>query len=203
MSQPYRGAKNTTYEGGVRVPCLVRWPGKLEPGTGREGMMFIADWFATFVALAGAESAQDRPLDALDMTAMLFHGEESPREEIVFEVSGSVRVPTIRRGDFKLMGDLLYNIKEDPSEKEDVADQHPDVVRALKARLEAVGKERPPLGDKPLLMEPPLPYIYGIDENRNPPEWLKQHVDKVRAGQPQEWAPGKTPWPQAPKRPGE
>ena len=47
------------------------------------------------------------------------------------------------------------------------------------------------------------PYIYGIDENQEIPKWLKARVTKVRAGQPQEWAPGKTPWPQAPKNPGE
>jgi hypothetical protein len=61
--------------------------------------------------------------------------------------------------------------------------------------------ERPPLGDKPLLMEPPLPYVYGIEENENPPEWLKEAVERVRATQPKEWAPGETPWPQAPKAP--
>jgi hypothetical protein len=64
-----------------------------------------------------------------------------------------------------------------------------------------VGKQRPPLGDKPLLMDPPLPYVYGLDENKNPPQWLKDAVDKVRATQPKEWAPGETPWPQAPKTP--
>jgi hypothetical protein len=48
-------------------------------------------------------------------------------------------------------------------------------------------------------MDPPLPCIYGLDENKNPPEWLKKAVDKVRAKQPKEWAPGETPWPQAPK----
>jgi hypothetical protein len=50
-------------------------------------------------------------------------------------------------------------------------------------------------------MEPPLPYVYGIEENENPPEWLKEAVDRVRATQPKEWAPGETPWPQAPKAP--
>lgn len=203
MSKPYRGAKNTTYEGGVRVPCLLRWPGKTKPGSSRVGMMFVADWYATFVRLAGGSLEQERRLDALDMTGMLFEDEKSPRTEIVFEVSGSVRVPTIRSGKYKLMGDLLYDIEADPAETRNIAEDHPDIVKRLKARLDEVGKQRPPLGDKPLLMEPPLPYIYGIDENREVPDWLKAHVDKVRAGQPKEWAPGKTPWPQAPKGPVE
>ncbi|MEZ5330007.1 MAG: arylsulfatase [Verrucomicrobiales bacterium] len=198
MSKPYRGTKNTTFEGGVRSPCVMRWPGKITPGTTRGGMMFIADFYSTMIALAGGKHEQARPVDALDMTGMLFEDEPSPRSEIIFEVAGSVRLPTIRSGDFKLMGDMLFNIKEDPSEQNDIAAGHSDIVKRLAARLEAVGKERPPLGDKPLLMDPPLPYIYGEAENSNPPEWLKLHVDAVRAAQPQEWAPGETPWPQAP-----
>ncbi|MGY8690750.1 MAG: arylsulfatase B, partial [Verrucomicrobiales bacterium] len=201
MSKPYRGAKNTTYEGGVRVPCVLRWPGHTKPGSSNDGMMFIADFFSTFVKLAGGSLKQERPLDAIDMTGMLFDGKPSPRHEIVFEVSGSVRTPTIRSGDFKLMGDLLYNVVLDPSEQTDISDKHPDIVKKLKARLEEVGKQRPPLGDKPLLMEPPLPYIYGMDENKAPAAWLVDHVNKVRAKQSQEWARGKTPWPQAPKAP--
>jgi len=183
------------------VPCVMRWPGKTKPGSSADGLMFVSDWFATFVKLAGGSLKQDHPLDAHDMSEMIFNGKSSPRTEIVFEVSGSVRTPTIRSGDFKLMGDLLYNLVNDPSEKEDIAAKHPDVVAKLKARLEEVGKQRPPLGDKPLLMDPPLPYIYGIDENKEPAAWLVKHVKAIRAKQPQEWAPGKTPWPQAPKAP--
>jgi arylsulfatase A-like enzyme len=198
MSKPYRGTKNTTFEGGVRSPCVMRWPGKSEPGTTRDGMMFIADFYSTMITLAGGKHEQARPVDALDMTGMLFEAKPSPRSEIIFEVTGSVRLPTIRSGDYKLMGDMLFDIKQDPGEQKDIAASHPDIVKKLAARLEAVAKERPPLGDKPLLMDPPLPYIYGEAENRNPPEWLKKHVEAVRAAQPQEWAPGETPWPQAP-----
>ena len=162
-------------------------------------MMFIADFFSTFITLAGGNHDQKLPLDALDMTGMLFDGEPSPRHEIIFEVTGSVRLPTIRRDDYKLMGDMLFNIMDDPSEKTNVATGHPEIVKRLKARLDEVGKQRPPLGDKPLLMHPPLPYIYGLEENKNPPAWLKKAVDGVRATQPTEWPPGQTPWPQAPK----
>ena len=133
------------------------------------------------------------------MTDMLFNGDESVRDEIVFEVSGSVRLPTIRKGDYKLMGDMLFNIKEDPGEKNDLAKEHPEIVKKLSKRLELMANQRPPLGDKPLLMDPPLPYIYGQKENQLPPKWLVEHVDKVRSKQPKEWAPGTTPWPQAPK----
>jgi hypothetical protein len=96
------------------------------------------------------------------------------------------------------MGDMLFNIAEDPYEKTDIAAQNAEIVAKLSDRLANVGSERPPLGDKPLLMDPPLPYIYGQAENDNPPAWLKKAVDAIRAKQPTEWAEGETPWPQAP-----
>jgi arylsulfatase A-like enzyme len=198
MSSPYRGTKNTTFEGGVRVPCLVRWPGHTKDGCKNDGMMFVSDWFSTFIALAGGKQNASKPVDAIDMTQMLFDGTESPRDEIVFEVAGSVRLPTIRKGDFKLMGDMLFNIKLDPYEQVDVAAMHPDIVRMLSNRLALLAGERPPLGDKPLLMEPALPYVYGMQENDAVPEWLKRHIDAIRSKQPQQWAAGETPWPKAP-----
>ncbi|MFK8114753.1 MAG: arylsulfatase [Rubripirellula sp.] len=198
MSKPYRGTKNTTFEGGVRQPAILRWPGHTKPGTVKSGLMFISDFFPTFITLAGGEHKQSRPIDGIDMSKMLFEGSESPRQEIIYDVSGSVRLPTIRRGEFKLMGDVLYNIANDPGEQTDIAKQHPDVVQDLRVRLAAAAAERPALGDKPLLMDPPLPYVYGQAEQKNIPAWLKQAVDEVRASQPTEWAPGETPWPKAP-----
>ncbi len=200
-NRPYRGTKNTTYEGGVRVPCLMRWPDHTEPGSSNDAMMHVTDFFATLVTLAGGSLDQPRKLDSIDMSGVLFGDQQPKRNEIVFEVTGSVRSPTIRSGDFKLMGPLLYNIATDPYEQTDVAAKHPEIVKKLAARLEEVAKERPPLGDKPLLMSPALPYVYGIDENRDPPKWLIDAVDQARAKQPKEWPPGETPWPQAPDRP--
>lgn len=198
-NRPYRGTKNTTYEGGVRVPCLVRWPGKLKAGTKNDCLMHVVDFFATFASLAGASLQQDRKLDSIDMSSAIFDEKPGPRNQIIFEVAGSVRYPTIRSGDFKLMGPELYNIRKDPYEKNNIAGQNPKLVKQLKAILDRVAKERPPLGDKPLLMTPALPYVYGQKENRNPPDWLIRHVEKYRAKQPKSWPPGKTPWPQAPK----
>ncbi len=199
MSKPFRGTKNTTFEGGVRQPCVIRWPGHVSPGSTKDGLVFIADFFPTFVTLAGGKHEQPRPIDGLDMTEALFAGEPSPRDEIIFDVSGSVRLPTIRQGDFKLMGDMLFDIKNDPAEQTDVALKHPRLVAKLRERVVKVGLERPPLGEKPLLMDPPLPYVYGADEQAETPQWLIDKVDAVRATQPKEWAPGETPWPKAPQ----
>lgn len=202
VNRPYRGTKNTTYEGGVRVPCLVRWPGKIEPGSTSDAMMHVVDLLPTLTGLANGNTDPARPLDGMDMSDVLLKGAASPRTEIVYEVHGSVRLPTIRSGDYKLMGDMLYNIIDDPGESTDIAKQHPEVVTRLKARLQEVSATRPPLskvlGDPPALMDPPLPWVYGQDENKNAPQWLKEEVEAVRRKQPQSWPPGKTPWPQAP-----
>ena len=198
MSKPYRGTKNTTFEGGVRQPAIIRWPGHTKPGTTKDGLMFISDFFPTFITLADGNHQQKKRIDGIDMTSMLFEEKPSPRNEIIYDVAGSVRVPTIRAGDFKLMGDALYNVVLDPSEQSDIASQHPRIVKKLRTRLDAVGKQRPPLGEKPLLMDPPLPYVYGLNEQKQVPRWLVKAVDEIRATQPKDWAPGETPWPKAP-----
>lgn len=196
---PYRGTKNTTYEGGVRVPCVLRWPGMIDANTANDEMMFIADFYNTFITLGDADPDQDRAVDGMDMTDVIFAGAKSPRDEIIFDVAGCVRLPTIRKGKWKLMGEELYDIDADPSEKNNLAKQNPEVVGALKRRLAQAASERPPMPRMDRLMSPAQPWVYGEKANANAPDWLKRAVMEVRKTQPQEWAAGKTPWPQAPK----
>lgn len=202
VNRPFRGTKNTTFEGGVRVACLMRWPGTIKAATESDAMMHIVDFLPTFVGLAGGSLERCRKLDGMDMSKVILEGAAGPRTEIVYEVDGSVRLPTIRSGDFKLMGDMLFNVVQDPTESTDIAAQHLQKVAELKARLTAVGKSRPPLknvlGSSPMLMDPPLPYVYGQEENAAAPAWLIERIEAVRRQQPQHWPEGKTPWPQAP-----
>ena len=81
----------------------------------------------------------------------------------------------------------------------DLAQQLPDLARDLAARLEALSKERPPLLGMDRLMSPALPWVYGQEENAEAPDWVREWVREIRATQPTDWAPGTTPWPQAPK----
>jgi arylsulfatase A-like enzyme len=199
MNAPYRGTKNTNYEGGVRVPCIVSWPDKIEPGTSSDALMHVTDFYNTLINIGGGSIDQERKLDGIDMTSVLLEGAESPRDEIVFEVSGSVRLPSIRKGDYKLTGSELYNIIEDPSEKNNIAAAHSELVANLQARLETLGQERPPMPSMELLMSPALPWVYGQQENAQAPQWVKEIMFKVRKTQPNSWPAGKTPWPQAPR----
>ena len=199
MNAPYRGTKNTNYEGGVRVPCLFYWPGKILPGTTYAGLTHITDLYSTFLTLGGATLEQSRPLDGFDISESLFSGANSPRDEIIFEVSGSVRPPAIRQGDYKLIGSELYDLSIDPLERTDIAAHHPQIVQQLTNRLSEVADQRPPMPKFDLLMSPALPWVYGQEENERSPDWVKDKMRKVRSSQPQSWEPGTTPWPQAPK----
>jgi arylsulfatase A-like enzyme len=198
LNTPYRGTKNTNLEGGVRVPCVIRWPGTIKENSSTDEMMHVTDFYNTLIKMGGAALEPSHQSDGMDMSRMILDGAKSERDEIIFDVAGCVRLPTIRKGDFKLMGKELYNIKTDPYEKKDIATEHPEIVAKLSELLKTAAAERPPLPDMTKLMTPALPWVYGRDENTNAPEWLKEAVKKVRATQPQSWAPGTTPWPQAP-----
>lgn len=197
-NRPLRGKKDTNWEGGIRVPAIVWWPGVVAPGTVRDGLMHISDFYPTLVKVAGGSLDQPLPLDGMDMAPMLFGGQPSPRHEIVFEVTGTVRNPAIRQDDYKLVGHELFNVVTDPYETKNVAAEHPDIVARLKTRIRLLSAERQPIQGMESLMDPPLPYIYGEEENRNPPAWLVETVKAERAKQPQHWAEGETPWPKPP-----
>ena len=135
---PYREGKGSLYEGGTRVCALVNWPGHVKPGV-VNGMIHVVDMFPTLAKLAGASTAKGKPLDGLDVWKTISEGAASPRSEIVYNIE-AFRAG-VRQGDWKLIWRAplpsrqeLYNIAEDPSEKTDLAAQHPDKVAALQKR---------------------------------------------------------------------
>ena len=199
MNAPYRGTKNTNYEGGVRAPCIFHWPGKIKPGASSNALVHITDLYNTMISIAGGNIDQNQQLDGKDITSILLGKDEIIRDEVVFEVSGSVRPPTIRLGDFKLVGEELFNIASDPYEEKNIASENEIIVNKLKARLDTLASERPPMPAMDNLMTPALPWVYGQEENKEAPEWLKSIMLEIRKSQPQFWAEGTTPWPQAPK----
>ena len=142
---PYRGGKGMLYEGGTRVIALANWPGRIKPREVKE-VMHVVDMFPTLAGLAGATSRKEKPLDGLNMWPTLSEGKPSPREEVVYNIEpfrGG-----LRRGDWKLVWRTplpsaleLYNIRQDPSEKNNVADRNPQKVAELQKRIEALAKE--------------------------------------------------------------
>lgn len=179
-NEPYRGFKGDTYEGGVRVACAMRWPGKIKAGTRTDEMLHVVDFYPTIVKLAGGSLEQPLPLDGRDAWPTITQGKPTPHTEIVISVPGFEKsetgVPAIRVGDLKLVGDELYNIREDRSEKNNLAAAQPDKVRALKSRLDQLAKERRTPEPHDRITEGKL-WFYGEEENKQQaPEWLKKIV---------------------------
>lgn len=177
---PYRGHKGDTYEGGVRVPCVIRWPAAIKAGTVVSEMLHVVDFYPTLVKLAGGSLEQPLPLDGRDAWPTIAHGQPTPHREIVLSVPGfegsETGPPAIRSGDYKLVGDELYNIAADPSETTNVAAQQPAKVRELQARLAQLAAERRPPEPHHRAAEGKL-LLYGEEENQaGVPDWVKQAV---------------------------
>jgi arylsulfatase A len=142
-----RGAKATTWEGGMRVPAIFWWPGTIKSGV-VTGMGSELDILQTFATLAGGQAPAARVLDGYDLSATLRTGAASPRDTMFYY--GGRGLAAVRRGSYKahfaipatgtsLTGTppptdappQLYNLDEDPSEKFDLAAKHPEIVGEL------------------------------------------------------------------------
>jgi len=149
---PYRDGKGTLYEGAVRVCGFGNWPGHIKPGT-VDGLIHAVDIYPTFAALADASTSKCKPLDGVNVWDTIAEGKPSPRTEIIYNVEpfrGAVR-----EGDWKLVwGTLLpekvelYNLAQDPSEKNNLAPDNADKVATLKQRLNVLAKQ----ATKPLFL---------------------------------------------------
>lgn len=144
-----RGSKNMSYEGGMRVPAIFWWPETIEPGI-VSGIGSTLDVYATVLSLAGIQAAEG--IDGMDLTPVLKGASESPRTEMAYYVSGDLHA--YRKGSYKLhlitqegqgapkvhhATPLLYDIRRDVSEQQDIAGQHPEIVQDL---LEAIERHR-------------------------------------------------------------
>jgi arylsulfatase A-like enzyme len=147
---PLRGTKGTTWEGGMRVPCIVRWPGHVPAGSESAAVATAMDLLPTLAAVASAEVPADRPIDGRDITALLRDpAATSPHEAFYFYAAH--RLEAVRSGRWKLHlakgrkpTRELYDLVADVGETTDVAADHPDVVRSLEAHAELA---RADLGD--------------------------------------------------------
>jgi arylsulfatase A-like enzyme len=144
----FRGGKGGLYEGGVRVPAFANWPSKLKPTVFNEPVHMV-DVMPTVLSLAGGKADPGHPLDGKDLWPMLAEGRPSPNEDIL--VSVEAFRGAVRKGQWKLVKVALlpgktelFDLSTDPGETANVADQHPDIVKDLEARLLAYAKEQKP-----------------------------------------------------------
>ncbi|MEI7901573.1 MAG: sulfatase-like hydrolase/transferase [bacterium] len=182
FNPPFRGGKATTYEGGVRVPCIILWPGHVPADKQVDGMVHVTDLYPTLLKLAGGSLEQPLPLDGMDMWDVFTGKKPSPRTEVVHNLpgggKGEMGEVSICQGSWKLVNKELYDIANDPGEKADLAAKHPDICKKLNARIQQlVAGRRPPethlnIPDKPLL-------VFGEKENAHPPAWLQPYIDSL------------------------
>ena len=140
-----KGSKGTSYEGGVRVPGIFWWPGTIEPKVISE-MGSTLDLLPTIASLVNADLPKDRIYDGFNLSSVLKGSKTTARNEMIYY--HNTEVFAARKGDFKLyfysnnplgypenLEKLtkyrLFNLAQDPSEKIDIIDQHPDIVKEI------------------------------------------------------------------------
>jgi arylsulfatase A-like enzyme len=144
-----RDGKGSTWEGGMRVPGIAWWPGRIKPGTTSE-VANAMDLFTTALALAGAQVPSDRPIDGVDLTPLLLEGKPLPRRAF-FYYRGD-QLAACRLGEWKAHfftqtgygqprqvheTPLLFHLGHDPSENRNAAAEHPEVLAEIDAAVAA------------------------------------------------------------------
>jgi len=143
---PLRAAKGTTWEGGQRVPCIVRWPGRVAAGRVIDDVVNAMDLYPTIAGWCGIGVPGDRTLDGRDLGSLL-DGGDGPDESPFFYMLGG-NVEAVRLGRWKLHVRKwnkervrLYDLVDDIGERHDLVDEHPEVVAELLALITAARLE--------------------------------------------------------------
>jgi arylsulfatase A-like enzyme len=147
-----REGKGSTWEGGVRVPCLAWWPGTIAPGQVSLELVSELDVFPTCIELAGAKVPAQRPIDGVSVAAVLRGTGPSPRTHLYHYLDAELMA--VHLGPWKLhlktvdpaLGHdqpqvcnppLLFNLVVDPSERTNVADRYPEVIQQIVKDIDA------------------------------------------------------------------
>lgn len=162
---PLRAGKGSHYEGGIRVPCLVRWPGRVRPGSVNPTPVHVTDWLATLLDLAGGKPPAGHVVDGTSLVPVL-KGGALPARPLFWYLPfyellwGATPAAIVREGDFKLIeffGDWfdpdgryvpghrveLFNLREDIGETRNLAAEQPQRVAEMRDRLRAWMKSIP------------------------------------------------------------
>lgn len=141
---PLRGKKSTLYEGGIRVPMIARWPGKIQAGMVSNQVWAMWDFLPTVADIAGVKPPKD--IDGISMLNALLGKKQENHKFLYWEFHEKLFVQAVRFGDWKAVrrkgGPLeLYNLKDDLGEKNDVAEKHPEVVAKIEDYLKTARTE--------------------------------------------------------------
>lgn len=135
----FRGGKFSNYEGGHRVPAIAWWPGTIKAGTKSDALVAGFDLFPTFTDVASLTSSNPDNLDGSSLKRHLLQQDNFPNRDIFFGYEPKLGT-AMRRGDWKMIikeDDIqLYNLAEDRMETTNVADEHPQQVKAMRDEIE-------------------------------------------------------------------
>jgi arylsulfatase A-like enzyme len=173
----FRAGKGTLYEGGVRVAAFATWDGKIKAGTTVSEPLHAVDLYPTLLRLTGAMGEQKHQLDGKDAWATIAEGKPTPHEAIL--INTTPNNGAIRAGDWKLVVNRgkddpdnpvakkgkeqveLFNLRDDPHEKTNLASKHPDRATDLRARLEEYSKQAVPPKARPRPKGFVVPKVWG------------------------------------------
>jgi arylsulfatase A-like enzyme len=137
---PYNGLKGELLEGGIRVPLLVRWPGKVPAGAVTGQAAITMDWVPTWMELAGLPAGERMPVDGASLLPALLEGRAQERS-LFWRYKGAGGQAAVRRGRWKYLringGEFLFDVDADPQERGNLKDKHADVFAALRAEWDA------------------------------------------------------------------
>lgn len=147
---PLRAGKSHLYEGGLRVPLIVSWPGVMTPGSVCDVPVNGLDWYPTLLAVAGVEPNEKQPMDGVDLVSRMENTGGELQSAMYWHYPlakphflGGRSAGAMRDGDWKLIeffetGELeLYNLAEDEGEQKNLAKDMPEKVAAMHGRLKA------------------------------------------------------------------
>lgn len=157
---PLRAGKGWLYEGGIREPMIINWPGVTRPGSVCRTPVTSTDFYPTILAMAGLPAKPDQHCDGISLTPLLKGGKRLDRDALFWHYphygnQGGSPGAAIRSGPWKLIEFFedrrveLYNLSEDIGEKNDLAARMPGKAKALQAQLHAWQKETGALFPKP------------------------------------------------------
>ncbi|MFW6124801.1 MAG: sulfatase-like hydrolase/transferase, partial [Pirellulales bacterium] len=149
---PLRGGKGWLYEGGIREPYIIRAPGVTEPGSTCSVPVTSTDFYPTLLALAGLPLKPELHKDGVSLAPLLEGGDELERDALYWHYphysnQGGFPGGAIRQGDWKLVENYedgnvrLYNLAEDIGERNNLADEQPERVARMRAKLHAWYKQ--------------------------------------------------------------
>ena len=137
---PFKGKKMQLWEGGIRVPAMVRWPGKIKPNSQTSQVAVTMDWTVTILNAAQIKLDNDLKLDGINLMPILKGETREIKRNLYWRVTNRARSDAYRSADWKYIetpeGEGLYNLLQDPGETTNLKEKQQEIFKKLKLEFE-------------------------------------------------------------------